>query len=65
VKLPPLKDLFPFTYKGGGYFRNDSVPEGKKADILHGDQAIQYLYEAIGRLTNEEPPERQGSERVD
>jgi len=31
--LPPLADLFPFEYTGGGYFRRRGVPKGESADI--------------------------------
>jgi hypothetical protein len=32
---------FRFKYIGGGYFRDKTVPAGKKAEILHGDEAIE------------------------
>ena len=38
------KELFPFEYRGGGYFRETEVPNGKHAIILHGEQALQYFY---------------------
>lgn len=25
----PLSDIFPFDYKGGGYFRRRGIPKGK------------------------------------
>lgn len=45
--LPPIEELFPFEYQGGGYFRKRNVKKGEAADILHGREAIQYLYDAI------------------
>jgi hypothetical protein len=32
---------FPFEYIGGGYWRKRGVPRGEKAEILHGDEAIE------------------------
>lgn len=64
-EISPLTDLFPFEYQGGGYFRRKGVPKGKSADILHGELAIEFLYEQIskcldqteniGEKTNDEP----------
>jgi len=42
-----LDELFPFEYKGGGYFRKKGVKKGESAETLHGDQAIEYLYEVM------------------
>jgi hypothetical protein len=42
-----LVDVFPFEYQGGGYFRRKGVPVGQKAEILHGEQAIRYLFNAM------------------
>ena len=42
-----LKDLFPYEYSGGGYFREKGVPKGKTAEILHGMEAIKYLYKRM------------------
>ena len=42
-----LDELFPFEYSGGGYFRRKGVPKGDVADILHGMQAVEYLYAAM------------------
>ena len=42
-----LDELFPFEYSGGGYFRRKGVPKGDVADILHGMQAVGYLYAAM------------------
>lgn len=47
--MSELSELFPFEYKGGGYFRMRGVPEGKSAEILHGMEAIKYLYEAMSK----------------
>lgn len=43
----PLRELFPFEYMGGGYFRKRGVPKGVNAEILHGKEAIEYLYKAL------------------
>ncbi len=51
--LPPLADLFPFEYQGGGYFRKRGVPTGISADMLHGEQAVQFLYDEIKRQNAE------------
>ena len=45
--IPKLSDLFPFEYKGAGYFRLKGIPVGVDAEILHGMQAIEYLYSKI------------------
>lgn len=42
-----FKELFPFEYKGGGYFRKKGVAVGATAEILHGEEAIKYLYDKI------------------
>jgi hypothetical protein len=42
--LPELKDLFDFKYEGGGYFRKKGVPKNVPAPIIHGEEAIKYLY---------------------
>jgi hypothetical protein len=40
----PLDEVFPFEYQGGGYFRRKGVLKGVAAEILHGHQAIEWLY---------------------
>jgi hypothetical protein len=45
-------DEFPFYYVGGGYFRQKGVPRGKKAESLHGQEAIDYLLARIVELKN-------------
>jgi hypothetical protein len=50
--MPPLNVLFPFDYQGGGYFRRKGVPKGISADILHAEQAVQFLYDEIKRHNN-------------
>ena len=44
------KELFPFDYVGGGYFKKKNVPKGKRAEILHGMQAIEYIYTEVQHL---------------
>jgi len=50
-KVP--NNLFPFEYRGGGYFRLKGVPKGVDAEILHGMQAVEYLYEQMNKKENE------------
>ena len=52
--LPDIRKLFPYEYVGGGYFRKRNVPIGQKAKVLHGEQAVQYLYNNIKRVLKEE-----------
>jgi len=42
-----LKDVFPYKYVGGGYFRSTVIKKGETANILHGDQAIKFLFESM------------------
>lgn len=48
--LPPLNEIFPFEYKGGGYFRLKGVPKEKKAPILHGEEAIIFFHEKLKEI---------------
>ncbi len=32
---------FRFEYVGGGYFRDKTVPQGTKADIVHGNEVLE------------------------
>jgi hypothetical protein len=36
-------DDFPFEYVGGGYFRRKNVRKGESAEMLHGQEAIDYV----------------------
>ena len=47
ISLPALKEVFDFEYAGGGYFRKKGVPKNTPASILHGDEAIKFLYSKI------------------
>jgi len=47
-----LDRLFPFEYRGGGYFRKKGVPERVTAPILHGMQAVEFLF---SRMKTENP----------
>jgi hypothetical protein len=38
--LNRVKSNFRFEYVGGGYFRDKNVPQGTKADILHGTEIL-------------------------
>lgn len=46
-----LDILFPFDYLTGGYFRRKGVKKGVNADILHGIEAIEYLYAKVKEST--------------
>lgn len=46
-EVPSLEELFPFEYKGGGYFRKKGVKIGKSAEMLHGMDAISYIYDKL------------------
>lgn len=50
MDIPKLNEIFPFEYSGGGYFRKKGVKEGVSAEILHGMEAVKYLYEQIKNL---------------
>ena len=34
------KKDFRFKYVGGGYFRDKNIPQGKKAEVRHGEEII-------------------------
>jgi hypothetical protein len=38
--LKKAKSNFKFEYVGGGYFRDNSVPKGIKAETLHGSEIL-------------------------
>jgi hypothetical protein len=38
--LNKVRSDFRFEYVGGGYFRDKNVPQGTRADILHGSQVL-------------------------
>lgn len=38
-----MYDDFPFEYVGGGYFRKCGIPKGRKAETLHGQEAIDFV----------------------
>ena len=43
---------FRFKYVGGGYFRDKSIPLGKKAEVKHGEEIIdEFCQELIKRVT--------------
>lgn len=44
MKTPKLKELFPFEYVGGRYFRRKGIPKNVPAEIIHGDEAIKLIY---------------------
>jgi hypothetical protein len=43
-EIDELNELFPFEYLTGGYFRQKGVKKGVKAELLHGKEAIEYIY---------------------
>lgn len=44
------REEFRFRYMGGGYFRDKSIPEGTKADVIHGEEIIdEFCKELIKR----------------
>jgi len=55
-KVKALGKLFPFVYSGGGYFRHKDVPVGTSAEILHGMDAIKYIYEKMQDHDKEAEP---------
>jgi hypothetical protein len=51
AQLRVVANLFPAT--GGGYFRDKSIPKGKKADVRHGEEIIdEFCQELIKRVTD-------------
>lgn len=42
-----LNKIFPYKYVGGGYFREKKVSKGGALKILHGEEAIKFLYDHI------------------
>ena len=45
-----LEEVFPYTYEGGGYFREIGVPQGHKAKIIHGMEAIKIIFENMSNM---------------
>ncbi len=59
--LREVRANFRFEYVGGGYFRDRNVPEGSKADILHGSEVLEeFCSELIKRCS---APAEQDGER--
>ena len=58
---------FRFQYVGGGYFRDNTVPQGTNADIVHGNEILAEFCAELMReyLATEtpavEPPRGQGA----
>jgi hypothetical protein len=47
------KKDFRFKYVGGGYFRDNNTPPGKKAEVRHGEEILdEFCQELIKRVTN-------------
>jgi hypothetical protein len=47
------KKDFRFKYVGGGYFRDKNIPQGKKAEVRHGEEIIdEFCQELIKRVTD-------------
>ena len=47
-----IKEVFPYQYVGGGYFRKKGVPEGQKTECLHGMEAVEYVLKRIEELNS-------------
>jgi len=56
------KEIFPFRYQGGGYFRRIGVPIGKQAEVLHGQEAIKYLLKKFKEIQENEKQENRKAE---
>ncbi len=39
--LRKVRSEFRFEYVGGGYFRDKNVPNGVKADMVHGNEILE------------------------
>ena len=47
------KKDFRFKYVGGGFFRDKNIPQGKTAEVRHGEEIIdEFCQELIKRVTN-------------
>jgi hypothetical protein len=47
------REEFRFKSVGGGYFRDKSIPKGKKAEVRHGEEIIdEFCKELIRRVTD-------------
>jgi hypothetical protein len=47
------REDFRFKYVGGGYFRDNSIPKGKKAEVRHGEEIIhEFCQELLKHVTN-------------
>ena len=51
--ISELHEIFKYEYVGGGYFRKRGVPKKTTAPILHGEQAITHLYNAMVKMYKE------------
>lgn len=60
--LTKVKSGFRFEYVGGGYFRDKNVPQGIKADILHGNEILDEFRSE--RLSNIRQPQLRGLRRL-
>jgi hypothetical protein len=50
TKFPEFEDMFPYEYKSGGYFRLKNIPKKVRAHILHGEEAVRYIYEKLKEI---------------
>lgn len=48
-----LEDVFPYEYVSGGYFRRKGIKRGKIANIIHGMEAINILFENMNKVKRE------------
>ncbi len=50
--LKKVRSNFRFEYVGGGYFRDKKVPQGVRADILHGSEVLdEFCAEVLRQCT--------------
>ena len=47
------KEIFPFKYIGGGYFRAIGVPKKVKAEMIHGDDVPKYIIDKMEEIKKE------------
>jgi hypothetical protein len=43
---------FKFKYIGGGYFRDNTIEKGKKAELRHGNEIIEEFCKELSLWTN-------------
>jgi hypothetical protein len=56
-QLESLEKCFEFKYVGGGYFRDNTVPKGKTAPLLHGDEVVREVFKRVKKSLTEHEDE--------